>query len=87
MKVNFSGSLSYNSHKSSSGPRGNLIDSNGRDTLKVLICVDSASKDTVDSELVGWAPRRLIVEGLIISALCSLGNVLTSSINKFEKFK
>ena len=74
----FGGSLSNNSHKSSSGPRGNLIDSNGRDTVNVLICVDSGSKDTVDSELGGWAPQGLVVEGLVISGLCSLGNVLTS---------
>ena len=54
------------------------MDSNGRDTVNVLICVDSGSNNSEDTELGGWAPQGLIVEGLVISAICSLGNILTS---------
>ena len=77
-ETKFGGSLSNNSHKLSGGPKGNLVDSNGRDTVNVLICVDSGSNNSEDTELGGWAPQGLIVEGLVISAICSLGNVLTS---------
>ena len=58
--------------------KSNLVDSGGRDTVNILICVDSGFSKELDCNLGGWAPQGLIVEGLMINAMCSLGNVLTS---------
>ena len=76
----FGGSLTstYNS-KAGSGNKGHLVDAGGRDTVNVLLCIDSGCgvKDG-ESNLGGWAPQGLIVPGLIITGVCALGNVLTS---------
>ena len=75
----FGGSLTSTYNKAGSGNKGHLVDAGGRDTVNVLLCIDSGCgvRDG-DSNLGGWAPQGLIVPGLIITGVCALGNVLTS---------
>lgn len=76
----FGGSLTSSYNKGAAGGnKGQLIDAGGRDTVNVLLCIDSGCgvKDG-DNNLGGWAPQGLIVPGLIITGVCALGNVLTS---------
>jgi AAA domain len=73
----FGGSLSSRSGGNSSN-NSQLVDSGGRDTVNVLLCIDSGGMKVADDELGGWAPQGLIVPGLNITGVCALGNVLTS---------
>lgn len=73
----FGGSLSSRSGGNSNN-NSQLVDSGGRDTVNVLLCIDSGGMKVADDELGGWAPQGLIVPGLNITGVCALGNVLTS---------
>lgn len=74
----FGVSLNKSANNNGSGNKSHLVDSNGRDTVNVLICIDSGCGATDDNSLGGWAPQGLIVPGLVITGICALGNVLTS---------